>query len=74
MFLPHTKETAMRLTPYLVSFPHPDDPGQMVLFATKTGALIVLSQEDFADLQQGRMEEEYIEPLKAMGFLVESVA
>jgi uncharacterized protein len=64
----------MQLTPYLVSFPHPDDPGQMVLFATKTAALIVLPQEDFADLQQGRVDEEYIEPLREMGFLVENTA
>ncbi|MFA7346242.1 MAG: geopeptide radical SAM maturase [Desulfurivibrionaceae bacterium] len=64
----------MQLTPYLVTFPHQDDPDQMVLFATKTGALIVLPQEDFSDLRQGRVEAEHVEPLKEMGFLVESVA
>lgn len=64
----------MQLTPYLISFPHPDDPGQVVLFAAKTGAVIVLLQEDFADLQQGRAEGEHIEPLREMDFLVESVA
>lgn len=64
----------MQLTPYLVSFPYPYNPDQMVLFATKTGALIVLPQEDFADLQQGRVEAEHVEPLKETGFLVESIA
>ena len=64
----------MQLTPYLVSFPHPDDPGQVVLFATKTGALIIMPQGDFTDLQQGRAEPEHIESLVEMGFLVESVA
>lgn len=63
----------MQLTPYLIFFPHPDDPGQVVLFAAKTGALIVLPQEDFSRLQQGRAEAEHIEPLVEMGFLVESV-
>ena len=64
----------MQLTPYLVSFSHPDDPGQVVLFAAKTGALIIMPQGDFADLQQGRAEPEHIESLVEMGFLVESVA
>ena len=64
----------MQLTPYLISFPHPDDPGQVALFAAKTGALIVLPRENFANLQQGRVEEEHVETLREMGFLVESVA
>lgn len=74
LFLPQLIEAAMQLTPYLVSFSHPDDPGQMVLFAAKTGALIVLPREDFVGLQQGKAETEQIEPLMEMGFLVESVA
>lgn len=64
----------MQLTPYLISFPQPSDPGQVVLFATKTGALIVLAREDFVGLQQGKTETENIESLMGMGFLVESVA
>jgi uncharacterized protein len=63
----------MELTPYLVSFSHPDVPSHVMLFATKTGALIVLPQEDFADLQQGRVDKENIEPLRGMGFLVENI-
>ena len=63
----------MQLTPYLVVSPAPDDHGQVLLFATKTGALIVLSQEDFADLQQGMVDKEDMPLLTEMGFLVESV-
>ncbi|MGV1098955.1 geopeptide radical SAM maturase [Thiovibrio sp. JS02] len=62
----------MQLTPYLISFPLPDDPTQTLLFATKTCAMILLPATTYADLRQGRVDAELAESLMEMGFWVES--
>ncbi|MEW6520750.1 MAG: geopeptide radical SAM maturase [Thermodesulfobacteriota bacterium] len=64
----------MPLTPYLIPCRHPAIPGQVLLFATRTGALILLAEEDFAALEMGRAGEEDIDQLTEMGFLVADVA
>ena len=60
----------MQLTPYVAACRHHTIPGQVLLFATRTGALILLPEEDFAALQSGKAAEEDIGPLSEMGFLV----
>ena len=60
----------MRLTPYLVTCRHPTIAGQILLFATRTGALVLLSEEDFAALESGNAEGEDLAALMDMGFLV----
>jgi uncharacterized protein len=60
----------MQLTPYVAVCRHHTIPGQVLLFAARTGALILLPEEDFAALQSGKAAEEDIGPLSEMGFLV----
>ena len=60
----------MQLTPYLVSFPLPDDPAQALLFAVKTGALVLLPHETFSSLQRGEVVADCRDELVEMGFLV----
>lgn len=60
----------MQLTPYLVTTLTPNDPNQILLLATKTGATVLLTTEIFNDLQQGMVTDEYVDPLVEMGFLV----
>jgi len=60
----------MPLTPYLVSFPLPDKPTQNLLFATKTGALVLLPEETFAALQRGEVAAGDHDALVEMGFWV----
>ncbi|MBU4260738.1 MAG: geopeptide radical SAM maturase [Proteobacteria bacterium] len=60
----------MQLTPYQVVCRHRTIPGQVLLFATKTGALILLAEEDFAALEKGQAVDEEIEQLSEIGFLV----
>ncbi len=63
----------MQLTPYLTVFPHPDSPGESVLFAARTGALVVLRDEILKAIRgAGRPPTELIADLTAMGFLVPS--
>ncbi|MEW6288779.1 MAG: geopeptide radical SAM maturase [Thermodesulfobacteriota bacterium] len=63
----------MRLTPYVTICRHPAMPGQVLLFAARTGALILLSDEDFSALQSGQAAEEEIASLTGMGFLVADI-
>ncbi|MCW5207462.1 hypothetical protein VU11_02090, partial [Desulfobulbus sp. US2] len=63
----------MYFTPYLTVHRHNSIPDQVLLFSTKTGALVLLPEEDFTALQNGETENDYIEPLTDMGFLVEDV-
>ncbi|MHB1014425.1 MAG: geopeptide radical SAM maturase [Desulfurivibrionaceae bacterium] len=60
----------MQLTPYHVTCPHPDDPEQLLLFATKTGALVILPVKVFAGLREGIVAKDALKPLTEMGFLV----
>ena len=64
----------MEITPYHVVFPHPGQPEQRVLFATKTGALIVVDQADYDLLCRGEVDREIRDDLMEMGLLVESAA
>lgn len=63
----------MKITPYLVTCRHKSTPNQVLLFATKTGASIILSEEDFTALKEGKIPKEHVEPLTEMGYLVDSV-
>ena len=63
----------MYFTPYLTVHRHNSIPDQVLLFSTKTGALVLLPEEDFTALQNGDTENEYIEPLTDMGFLVQDL-
>lgn len=63
----------MYFTPYLVVHRHHSIPDQFLLFSTKTGALVLLPEEDYAALKNGATENDYIAPLTEMGFLVEDV-
>ncbi len=45
-------EQAMQLTPYLVVCRHPTIPGQVLLFATSTGALISIVRGGFCRLTE----------------------
>ncbi|MCI5121805.1 MAG: radical SAM protein, partial [Candidatus Electrothrix sp. AUS4] len=63
----------MYFTPYLTTHRHPSIPEQVLLFSTKTGALVLLPEEDFTALQNGDTENEYIAPLAEMGFLVQDL-
>ncbi len=63
----------MYFTPYLTVHRHISIPDQVLLFSTKTGALVLLPEEDYQALQNGDTENEYLEPLAEMGFLVEDV-
>jgi uncharacterized protein len=60
----------MQLTPYLVACRHHTIPGQVLLFAAKTGALILLDAEDFAALESGDAAADDVAALIDMGFLV----
>ncbi len=60
----------MYFTPYLTIHRHHTIAEQVLLFSTKTGALVLLPEEDFAALQNGVTENDYIAPLTDMGFLV----
>lgn len=64
----------MPLTPYLITCRHPAIPGQVLLFAARTGALILVSEEDFAALRNGQSAEEESETLTDLGFLVADAA
>ena len=64
----------MQLTPYEVVCRHHTIPGQVLLFATKTGSLILLAEEDFAALEKGQAAEEETQQLIDMGFLVADAA
>lgn len=61
----------MQLSPYTLSFPHPDEPDSTVLFACKTGALVVLDHDDFEGIRQGRIPAESLADLIEMGLTVE---
>jgi uncharacterized protein len=63
-------EQAMPLTPYLITCRHPAIPGQVLLFAARTGAIILLAEKVFAALQRGQAAEADIALLTGMGFLV----
>lgn len=60
----------MYFTPYLTVHRHHSIPDQVLLFSTKTGALVLLPEEDFTALQGGESENDYTTPLTDMGFLV----
>ena len=60
----------MYFTPYLTVYRHHSLPDQLLLFSTKTGALVLLPEEDFIALNNGDTENDYIESLTEMGFLV----
>ena len=64
----------MPFSHYLITFKHPSISAQTILFSTKTGALIVLPDEDFQALQSGDENNEYTEELTEMGFWVKSKA
>jgi len=61
----------MELSPYLITTTSLEHPGQTILFAARTGALVVLPNDVFADLRQGRVAEDHRVHLIEMGFLVE---
>ncbi|WP_028583407.1 geopeptide radical SAM maturase [Desulfogranum mediterraneum] len=60
----------MQLSPYLTSHRHPSIPGQVLLFSTKTGALVLLPEEDFQALNRGDQTNAYGAELTKLEFLV----
>ncbi len=60
----------MLFTPYLTIHRHHTIPDQLLLFSTKTGALVLLPEEDYTALQNGETENDYIDQLTEMGFLI----
>ncbi|MDH4321280.1 MAG: geopeptide radical SAM maturase [Desulfobulbaceae bacterium] len=60
----------MPLTPYLFCCDHPSDAALKILFATKTGALILLPTEVWQGLQGGEVAPELGAELTMMGFWV----
>lgn len=64
----------MYFSKYLISFRHSSIHDHTVLFSTKTGALILLPDDDFGALQNGAFNNEYTEELTELGFLVKSQA
>ena len=60
----------MYFTPYLTVHRHPAIADQVLLFSTKTGALVLLAEEDFTALQNSDSENDYAGQLTDMGFLV----
>ncbi len=63
----------MLFTPYLSQHRHPDLADQVLLFSTKTGALILLPEDDFLAISNGASDSEYIEPLREIGILVDDI-
>lgn len=59
----------MVFTPYLVCHRHPAISGQVLLFSTRTGAMVLLPEADFAALDRGESENEFAADLTEMGFL-----
>ncbi len=68
-FYPFSRN-CMYFTPYLTIIRHQTIPDQVLLFSTKTGALVLLPEEDYVALQNGELENDYVSPLTEMGFLV----
>jgi uncharacterized protein len=60
----------MYFTPYLTVYRHHSIPDQVLLFSTKTGALVLLPEEDFIGLHNGEHGSDYLDSLTDMGFLV----
>ena len=61
----------MQLTPYLLSSRAAAHPEKVLLFATRTGALVLLDDDDFQAISKGEIPAEFRVPLTEMGFLVE---
>ncbi len=63
----------MHFTPYLTIHRHHSIPEQVLLFSTKTGAIVLLSEEDYQALQKGITDNIDLESLTETGFLVKDV-
>lgn len=60
----------MFFSPYLTVHRHQALAEQVLLFSTKTGALVLLPEEDYLALQQGAAENPYMDQLTDMEILV----
>lgn len=60
----------MVFSPYLTLHRHHTIPGQVLLFSTKTGALVLLPEEDFTALDNGATDNPYMDQLTEMDMMV----
>jgi uncharacterized protein len=66
-------EVGMPLSAYCKIYDLPDDPKQVMLFSTRTTAVVHIHREVLEDLEKDRLDEEEKATLSELGFLVESV-
>ncbi|HEY6011990.1 MAG TPA: geopeptide radical SAM maturase [Nitrospirota bacterium] len=62
----------MPLSRYCTIFPHPDDPGLVLLFSTRTTAAVTVPKVMINEIAQGRISHEEEESLVTLGMLVQS--
>ena len=63
----------MPLSPYCIRFDHPEAPGHVVLFSTRTAAAVSLAREVLQDIERDALSADERESLSALGFHVASI-
>ncbi len=63
----------MPLSRYSKMFSHPDDPGLIMLFSTRTTSVLTVPAGMIGDIEQGMLSDEEKETLTAHGVIVESL-
>jgi uncharacterized protein len=60
----------MRLSSYVKIYPCPDDPGKILLYSTRRGAAILVSESILVSINEGSLSHANRETLARLGFLV----
>lgn len=60
----------MRLSAYLKIYPSPDTPGQLLLYATRRGAVVRVPESTLRQIQEGTLPESDCSTLVRLGILV----
>lgn len=60
----------MHLSAYHKSWPWPDDPDYRLVYSTKNAATVLVPENDFREIEQGRIPAEHLETLVELGILV----
>ena len=63
----------MPYSTYCIQIDHPDDPDQIVLFSTRTGATVCLHRDVKRDIERGVLASEELQMLSELGMLVPSL-
>lgn len=62
----------MHLSTYIKEYPHKNKPGNLILYSTRTAALISIKNSIFERMKNNELSESEKKHLKKMGFLVRS--